>query len=56
MTRPWADKQKQEQKQDSRIRNYLANKTKDFSLVLDSDRRQTFHVGVIPLNISQEQF
>jgi hypothetical protein len=44
MTRPWAAKQKQEQKQDSRIKNYLVNKSNDFSIVSDQDRIQTFHV------------
>lgn len=44
MTRPWAAKQKQEQKLDPRIKNYLENKNDDFSIVLDSDREQTYHV------------
>ena len=56
MTRPWIDKQKQEQRQDGRIRNYLANKSKDFSLVLESDRRQTFHVYFVLFIISRRRF
>jgi CHY zinc finger len=44
MTRPWAAKQKQDQKLDSRIKNYLEDKNEDFSIVLEGDRRQTVHV------------
>lgn len=43
MSRPWINKQKQVQKQDTRISNYLVNKSDDFSIVRDHDREQTFH-------------
>jgi hypothetical protein len=44
MTRPWQQKQKIEQKKDPRVQNFLSNKTDDFSIVLDSDKVQTYHV------------
>lgn len=44
MSRPWVAKQKQEQRQDSRITNLLENKCTDYSVVLEEDREQTFHV------------
>ena len=44
MSRPWINKQKLEQKQDSRISNYLINKSSDFSIVTEEDKQQTFHV------------
>ena len=46
MSRPWINKQKQEQKQDGRISNYLVNKSLDFSIVQEDDRQQTFHVNI----------
>ncbi|KAI8893541.1 zinc-ribbon-domain-containing protein [Globomyces pollinis-pini] len=47
MTRPWATKQKQDQKKDSKITNYLTGKGPDFSIVTDVDRTQTFHSGSV---------
>ncbi len=44
MSRPWINKQKLEQTQDSRISNFLVNKSTDFSILKDDDKQQTFHV------------
>lgn len=43
MSRPWAAKQKLEQRKDPRIKNYLANKQTDFTSVTEDDKHLTFH-------------
>ncbi|KAJ3272226.1 hypothetical protein HDV01_005880 [Terramyces sp. JEL0728] len=43
MSRPWQQKQKQEQKRDSRITNFLVQKSKDFSIVPESDKSETYY-------------
>ncbi|KAJ3320995.1 hypothetical protein HDV06_004654 [Boothiomyces sp. JEL0866] len=43
MSKPWQQKQKQELKKDTRITNFLTQKSKDFSVVLESDKSKTYY-------------
>jgi hypothetical protein len=44
MTRKWNDKQTLEKQKDSRVLNFLADKSKDFSIISEDDKCKTYHV------------